>query len=203
MAASERLLAIPIVYDTYQWMIGAPGCHARFISEMVCPLAGERILDLGCGVGASAKFLPDNISYVGLDVSSEYIEMARRRYGNKRKFICADVTSIDEEELGTFDRAFCFGVLHHLSDSEVFGVKSLIQKVVRPGGKFVTIDPCYENGQAAIAKFLIDHDRGAYVRSRAGFEHLLAGIGSVQSHVYHDLLRIPYTQIVMQLTVSK
>jgi SAM-dependent methyltransferase len=198
----DRLLATPIAYDAYQSLIGAPDCHARFISEMVLPVRGERILDLGCGVGAGIRFLPKEISYVGIDVSARYIEMARAKYGERRIFICADASSIDPQSLGSFDRAFSFGVLHHLSDALAARVVDLVRRVVRPGGMFVTIDPCYVSGQSAIAKFLIDNDRGEYVRDQAGFERLVSGVGKVQSRIFHDLLRIPYTQIVMQVKIE-
>ena len=198
----DRLLATPIVYDAYQSLIGAPGCHARFISEMVLPRRGERILDVGCGVGASIRFLPKEISYVGIDVSAPYIETARAKYGERGTFICADVSSVNTQSLGSFDRAFSFGVLHHLSDAVAARAVDLIRRVVRPGGMLVTIDPCYVSNQSAVAKFLIDNDRGAYVRDQAGFERLVCGMGKVQSRIFHDLLRIPYTQIVMQVTIE-
>lgn len=195
----DNLLAVPVVYDSYQSLIGAPRCHARFISEMVVPTSGERILDLGCGVGASIRFLPNEMSYVGIDVSPSYIETARARYGGKGTFICADASSVDPSSLGSFDRAFSFGVLHHLSDPAAAGAVELVRRVVRPGGMFITIDPCYVPGQSVIAKFLIDNDRGRYVRDRVGFEHLVSSLGSVRSRIFDDLLRIPYTQIVMQI----
>lgn len=164
-------------------------------------MSGERVLDLGCGVGASVHYLPQPLSYVGVDLSESYIETARARFGDRGRFICADVNAIDSRELGSFDRAFSFGVLHHLSDAVANRAVELIRQVVRPGGMFVTIDPCYAPGQPFIAKFLIDHDRGEHVRDQVGFERLVGGLGKVQSRIYHDLLRIPYTQIVMQVTL--
>ena len=198
----DRVLAAPIVYGTYQSLIGAPSCHARFISEMVLPARGERVLDLGCGVGASIGFLPTEISYVGIDVSAPYIEAARAKYGKRGTFICADVSSINSQSLGSFDRAFSFGVLHHLSDAVAVRAVDLVRRVVRPGGMFSTIDPCYVSGQSAIAKFLIDNDRGKYIRDQAGYERLISCVGKVRSRIFHDLLRIPYTQIVMQVKIE-
>ena len=74
--------------------------------------------------------------------------------------------------------------------------------VVHAGGKFVTLDPCYVPGQFAIGKFLSDHDRGEYVRDRAGFGRLLSRVRNVQSRIFHDLSRIPYTQVVMEVTLG-
>lgn len=199
----DKVLARPIVYDAWQFFVGARSCHARFISDMVRPARGERILDLGCGVGASVRFLPKEISYVGVDVSAPYIEMARAKYGGWGKFVCADVAQLDPAILGRFDQAFSFGVLHHLSDDQADSAIDLVRKVVRPGGRFVTIDPCYVPGQHALAKVVIDNDRGRYVRDQAGFEGLVSGLGAVRSSIFHDLLRIPYTQIVMEVTIDR
>jgi SAM-dependent methyltransferase len=202
MAWHSKLLAIPSVFDTYQSLIGSPRCHARLISDMLRPAPGERILDVGCGVGACFPLLPTDISYVGIDISRPYIETAQAKYGDRGTFICADVAAVDPQQLGTFDKAFSFGVLHHLSDAVAAHAVDLVRRVVRPGGLFVTVDPCYETGQSAIAKLLIDNDRGEYVRDQTGFERLVSGAGKIRSRVFHDLLRIPYTQIVMEVTLA-
>lgn len=199
----DKVLSSPLIYETYQSLIGAPHCHSQFISQMVAPASGERILDVGCGVGASVRFLPQNIEYVGIDVSQSYIDVARGKFGAGRTFICADLSSVDPQRLGLFDRAFAFGLLHHLSDAKVRQTVDLVRRVVKPKGLFVTIDPCYFPGQSAIAKFLIDNDRGEHVRDRGGFERLVSDLGRVQSLIFNDLLQIPYTQIVMTVTVER
>jgi SAM-dependent methyltransferase len=198
----KNVLVTPILFDIYQSLVGSPRCHARVISEMLRPVPGERILDVGCGVGACVPLLPKDISYVGIDISAPYIEAARAKYSKWGTFICGDVGSVDWKSIGRFDRAFSFGVLHHLSDAIAVRAVDLVRAVVRPGGKFVTLDPCYVPSQSGIAKFLIDHDRGEYVRDQAGFERLVSRVGNVQSRVFHDLLRIPYTQVVMEVTLG-
>jgi SAM-dependent methyltransferase len=199
MDFARGALSFPAVYDSYQSLVGAPRCHQRFIAEMVRPRAGERVLDIGCGVGASVRYLPAGVRYVGIDISEAYIARARADYADRGDFFCVDAGSATAETLGQFDLAFSFGVLHHLSDEMVGRVIDLVRKVVRPGGRFVTIDPCYAAGQNAIAKLIIDNDRGEFVRDRDGYVPLLAGLGEVSAAIHHDLLRIPYTQIVMQV----
>jgi SAM-dependent methyltransferase len=128
---------------------------------------------------------------------------ARGIVGARGDFFCVDVGSVKADTLGQFDVAFSFGVLHHLSDEIVGRVVELVRKVVRPGGRFVTIDPCYVAGQNAIARLLIDNDRGEFVRDADGYTGLMAGLGDVSATVHHDLLRIPYTQIVMQVELRR
>jgi SAM-dependent methyltransferase len=202
MKLAKKALASPVIFETYQSLIGAPECHRRFIHEMVRPMAGERVLDIGCGVGASLRYVPDFVDYLGVDISEGYIMRAKADYGVRGNFICADITTLDGGALGVFDRAFCFGVLHHLPDTIVAQVLNLVRRVVKPGGVFVTIDPCYVPGQHVVAKLINDHDRGAYIRDPAGFERIISGLGQVHTTIYSDLLRIPYTQIVMRVEVG-
>ncbi|SEC67873.1 Methyltransferase domain-containing protein [Rhizobiales bacterium GAS188] len=202
MDLARRTLASPIVYDTFQSLVGAPHCHERFIRDMVRPIPGERILDIGCGVGASLRYLPDAITYVGIDVSDAYIAKAKAVHSERGTFVCADVASVDPVTLGTFDRAFSFGVLHHLTDEVTAQLVELVRRVVKRGGAFISIDPCYAPGQHPIARLLIDNDRGEHVRDAAGFQRIVAGLGPVRATVYHDLLRIPYTQIVMEIDIQ-
>ena len=202
MELAKKALASPVVFDTYQSLIGAPECHRRFIHEMVRPISGERVLDIGCGVGASLRYMPDSVDYLGVDISEPYIARAKADSGLRGKFICADITTLDAGVLGMFDRAFCFGVLHHLSDIMVAQAVNFVRRVVKPGGVFVSIDPCYVPGQHVIAKFINDHDRGEYIRDPAGFERIISGLGQVHTTIHSDLLRIPYTQIVMRVEVG-
>ena len=69
-------------------------------------------------------------------------------------------------------------------------------QVLRPGGRFATIDPCYALGQSRIAKWFIDNDRGLHVRDVTGFKTILSKLGEIEIRVSHDLLRIPFTQLV-------
>lgn len=199
---AKKALAIPSLFDGYQWLVGSPRCHKRIMSEMVQPGTGERVLDIGCGVGESVRHLSPSVRYVGIDISERYITRAKKDYGDRGQFFCMDASSADANSLGIFDRAFAFGVLHHISDDAANGIVDLVRRVVRPGGVFVTIDPCHVPGEHPIAKFFIKHDRGRYVRDVEGFRRLVLSLGTIRSQVFHDLLRIPFTQIVMVVQLN-
>jgi cyclopropane fatty-acyl-phospholipid synthase-like methyltransferase len=36
-------------------------------------MPGQRILDVGCGVGGSLRYMSDSVDYVGVDISEAYI----------------------------------------------------------------------------------------------------------------------------------
>lgn len=187
------------LFAAYQWAIGAPRCHRRFIHEFVKPSPEDRILDLGCGFGASINYLPRTAEYVGIDVSREYIAAARRCFENRGTFICSAIEDVDPNVLGSFDLAISFGVLHHLDDRGAHAMLRLVSKTVRSGGRLVTIDPCYAAKQPAVAQFLIRNDRGRFVRDREGYRKLCMEYGKTDVRMVSDMLRIPYTQAVVTL----
>lgn len=68
-----------------------------------------------------------------------------------------------------------------------------------PGGRVVTLDGCYVTGQSRIAKFFLAHDRGQFVRTQDGYEKLAKRVfGRVKTHILTDLMRIPYTHIILE-----
>jgi hypothetical protein len=65
---------------------------------------------------------------------------------------------------------------------------------LKPDGHFVALESCYESGQSAVAKFLLDNDRGEYIRTQPSYEKLASNVfGRVRTTVRHDLMYFPYT----------
>ena len=112
--------------------------NARFVSdlsaavvELLDPLPGERILDLGCGDGVlTAKLAEIGCSVVGIDGSAAQIEAARK--------LGLDARVMDGEKLsfdGEFDAVFSNAALHWMRDPEA--VISGVWRALRPKGRFV------------------------------------------------------------------
>jgi SAM-dependent methyltransferase len=112
--------------------------NARFVSdlaaavvELLNPLPGERILDLGCGDGVlTAKFAEMGCSIVGIDGSAAQIEAARKRG--------LDTRVMDGEKLtfdGEFDAVFSNAALHWMRNPKA--VISGVFRALRPNGRFV------------------------------------------------------------------
>jgi hypothetical protein len=95
------------------------------------------------------------------------------------------------------------GVLHHLNDADATRLLTLGRSALRPGGRLVTMDPCYTAHQSRIAQFVISHDRGRNVRDDERYGHLANRVfPRVETHVRGDLSRIPYTHLVMECTAG-
>lgn len=103
------------------------------VVELLAPGRGERILDLGCGTGAlTAEISASGAEVVGIDVSSEMVEQARRNHPHLR-FEVADARSFRFDE--PFDAVFSNATLHWVRDQEP-AVRS-VHRALKPGGRFV------------------------------------------------------------------
>jgi SAM-dependent methyltransferase len=185
-------------YDFVQNLLGAEHLRKVLVRDYIRPQSGMSILDIGCGTASILAHLPE-VKYVGFDMNSLYIDAARAQFGSRGTFVCGDVNAAPPEaQGGSFDRVLAIGLLHHLEDTEVRGLMTSARKLLARGGKLLTIDPCYRDGQSWFARFLIDRDRGQNPRTEAGYVALARSIfDSAQATVREDLLRVPYTHLVM------
>ena len=192
------ILSSPAIYDFFQNVLGASKFRQTYAQEYVSATTGERILDIGCGTAIIRDFLPDKIDYVGCDVSKEYIAAAEKRFGGRGRFLCQMVDDITIDHLGQFDVVMANGLIHHLDDIEVSGLCSIVRAALKPGGRFVTHDPCFSSEQGLLAHFLISRDRGQNVRDKQGYLSLVEPhFEQASVDVRHGLARIPYTHAIM------
>lgn len=198
MASLRSALALPAVYRFFQWAVR--GSHPRFyIREYIRPKEGDRVLDIGCGPGDFLAHLP-TVEYHGLDLSPEYIEAAKSKWGSKGEFRCEAVADTAVRLPGYYDIALANGVLHHLEDAEAIRLFEVAKQSLKPGGRLITMDGCYTDA-SPIAKKLLKRDRGQFVRERDAYLKLAkTHFGNVESYLHHDLLRIPFSHLIMVCT---
>ena len=195
----SALLSLPAGYRIFQRMVGGESSRKIYLTEYARPAVGDKILDIGCGPADILNHLP-KVNYTGLDISPEYICAAKKRFGSKGRFFCNDVgLATIENEQGTFDLVLGVGVIHHLDDAQAARLFDLARIALRPGGCLVTYDGCYVPQQSQMVRWLLAKDRGKFVRTREEYLRLaLARFSKVETHVRHDLLRIPYTHLIMR-----
>ncbi len=199
----RRLLGIPKLYSAFS---RAAGGDARIVyaREYIRAFPEARVLDIGCGTADILEFLPSGIEYVGFDASESYIESARSRFGPRGQFYCADVASQVGKAAVDFDIVLANGVLHHLDDDEAVDLFRIARNALKTGGRLVTLDGCYVEGQSRIARFLLSKDRGTFVRTESRYRQLASLVfAGVDVDIRHDLMRIPYTHIIMVCSQSR
>ena len=191
------LLERASLYDLSQRIVGKPNLYRIFVREYLRPAPGARILDVACGTGELLKYLPA-VSYLGVDISTDYIANAQRRHSGRAEVICADFRHLAVHDR-SFDLVVAVGVLHHLGDPVAASLTELARRALRPGGRFVLLEPCRLAGQPLIAKVVLTMDRGAFVREREHYERLLRQrFAEVKSDVRGDLLVVPSTHLILE-----
>ena len=105
---------------------------------------GQRLLDVGCGLGTAAVALADDLGaageVVGIDRSAAMLSVARERCSDAAsdvRFSIGDALALDEPD-ASFDAARCERTLQWVADPQR-AVEEL-RRVLRPGGRVSLID---------------------------------------------------------------
>jgi SAM-dependent methyltransferase len=118
------------------------------VRKILSALQGsERLLDLGCGNGETARALASARfagTYLGLDFSPALLAFARQGLDSARyRFAAADLTSTGRwtatiESGAQFDMVFCFATLHHIPSARArLELVSTVHTLLTPKGRFV------------------------------------------------------------------
>lgn len=194
----SKLMAHPTIYSTVTLLLRGRNTTQSFVNNYVRPEAGDRILDIGCGTGDILNFLHD-IEYCGFDLDPGYIEMAKKKYGNRGVFFCKAVSLDAFPGESTFDIILAMGIAHHLNDDEAKQLFELAYNLLKPNGRLITYDGCFIENQSIPEIFFLSLDRGKYVRTREEYNDLArSSFSDITTFIRHDLLNIPYTIIIME-----
>lgn len=107
---------------------------------------GDRVLDLGCGIGLWAGWLAEKVALdgrvAGMDVSRASIIMARERTRSDSHNDVLEYTVVDARAIpfgsGSFDLLFCANTLGYLADPRRYLRE--MKRVVRRGGRVAVKD---------------------------------------------------------------
>lgn len=94
-------------------------------------------LDVGCGIGVEADVLSKYSKVIGIDISDEVLDIARKRYPNI-EFRKEDVCSMSFED-SKFDFIISMSVIEHVLDTEAMFRE--FNRVLKMGGIIVLTSP--------------------------------------------------------------
>lgn len=199
----RSILSIPAVYSLFGVLVGGASYRQVLVRNYIRPQSGDRVLDIGCGPGDMFTYLSD-VEYLGFDLSQKYIQSAQKRFGDRATFICESVTAKNLKQPCSFDIVLAMGILHHLDDAEAVQLFQLAKTALKPGGRLITFDGVFTDSQSPCARYIISKDRGQNVRTKDGYYQLAAQVfPQIAVNIRHDLLRIPYTHIILECTLLK
>lgn len=119
--------------------------HARLMPHLLALCGalgpGVRVLDVGCGNGFTAgEFLARGCRVVGIDLSQEGIELARKTYPQGRfEVLPADHQLLENLSDLPFDLVISTEVIEHLYSPRPYAYGCY--HALRPGGRFICTRP--------------------------------------------------------------
>jgi SAM-dependent methyltransferase len=195
----RAILSSPLIYNTFQRVIGVDSGFRKYVNEIIKPTNDSKILDIGCGEGYILNFLPTEITYVGYDMDSSYIEYARKKYKERGTFFNTRVNEMPTDNFEQFDIVLATGLLHHLGDDEAGNLFKLGHQYLKKGGVMFTYDNCYFQGQSPIARYISSKDRGKNVRYPEGYKKLATvAFNDIETIIRHDMIRIPQSVCILK-----
>jgi len=116
--------------------------HLDHLQQTAGIRAGDRVLDVGCGMGRySIPLAARGVRVEGIDLSPFLLERLREYNTSGRDIptYCLDILDHPPEMEGAYDAAVGFFVLHHMHD--LARCLEAVKRVVKPGGVIAFIEP--------------------------------------------------------------
>ena len=107
--------------------------YRRFVDEVLGRLpGGSLVLDLGCGAGLVAAELAPHARVVGVDLSTEQLQLARERVP-AASFVLADIAELEVRD-GSLDAVATFWSVIHVDRELHLDLFRRAHRWLRPGG---------------------------------------------------------------------
>jgi SAM-dependent methyltransferase len=152
--------------DHFDWQTRSPFVSDRerdLVRAAFLPL-GERVLDVGCGQGATLHHLGAGKGAVGLDLFDEPLAFARRHLPDV-EFVRGSAYDLPFEA-ESFDHVLVRDVIHHLERPARLIEEAA--RVLRPGGRLDVLETCGLNPLIALHALTRPEERGE-LRSNARY----------------------------------
>lgn len=141
---SKHGVGVPVFTEfNKQWMINPN--NLGVLDNFVNLLPHKKVLDVGCWTGElynHIKYLDLNMEYVGLDVSKDAIEFAKKM-APKARFYVKDMVEFSYEHQEEFDITFFLAVIEHLTKGSEGEFLKAIARVMKKGGHMIMLAPHY------------------------------------------------------------
>jgi glycosyltransferase involved in cell wall biosynthesis len=147
----------------------------RWMADVIRPFVGDRVLEIGAGIGNMSMNLMPRSSYWATDINRMYIDylVSLRATRPYMEVAQTDASSLATYPPGqTFDTVVCLNVVEHLEDD--LGALRNIWNVLADNGRAIILVPCGPNLYGTLDEVL-GHCRRytveqlADVSQRAGF----------------------------------
>jgi SAM-dependent methyltransferase len=173
---------------TLERLAAAPKFN-RWMFDRLRPWIGQRVLEVGSGIGNLSVFLQDRERVVLTDTEPWYLARLRERFGGRANIEVARLyLPVVDGALAAqrFDTVICLNVLEHIEDD--VASLAVMRGLLAPGGRVVLLVPALPALYGTLDRAL-----GHFRRyTRPGLIAKLCGTGLAPRHVeYFNLAGIP------------
>jgi len=116
----------------------SPFLRRKRLEEVMKWLAGNSVLDYGCGRGELLSMMGGGWKYVGIDLNPDFIRFAQRRFP-QANFRVLNLEDCQSPDLGKFDCIVAAAIIEHLECPERL-LKEL-SRHLRDGGRLIITTP--------------------------------------------------------------
>lgn len=134
-----------------------------FVRRHLGPLAGRRVLDIGCGKGGPAKTLgAEGALVTGVDPAGSALVEARAAAPDATFQCCgAEALPFADE---TFDAAIFLNALHHVPVPQMRQALAEARRVTKRGGCVIVVEPLAQGAFNDVLKLIDDE---TFIRAQA------------------------------------
>lgn len=118
----------------------------QWLYEEIEPYLGQRVLEIGCGLGNFSRYFTDRQLYIGTDIAAESVNRVNETYAQHPHIVAyvMDASSEAMLQLAKYelDTVFSLNVFEHIEDD--VGALQKAASLLQPGGNLVLVVPAHD-----------------------------------------------------------
>jgi ubiquinone/menaquinone biosynthesis C-methylase UbiE len=183
--------------------------RVKRVFSLLHPRYGERIVDLGTGVGTMMVLLASSgATIVGMDYSSDSLRLARENFRKEeplRSFLglCCDGRDIAVTS-SSVDGVMAIDFTEHLDDALLLPTVREVFRILKPGGRFVVYTPSKTHLFEIMKKrnILMKEDKSHVgLRTMNEYVEILTKTGFTVKESYFETTHIPVFNVLERILI--